>query len=817
MAKTNSEIEKEYQDTLKVSQSLLNGIQRTLETNAQILGQNTDAAKSWSSALMESLGDLNDEESLLKAINSLERQKTEWQSVASELGQEAVDNEKALLNVAQKSLQAELTKVQAINKVNDAAMELADNLNGGLDDFQSSIKNIPVLGNLLGSITKGPVNMLKSGVSNAAKTFVTDFGGALRGGATGMQALGTAGAGAGRALIAAFTGPQAIIAAIIIAAAAAVLGFYKMDAAAKAFREETGLLNSQTEGLQQNIANVTARTGALGASMEDVSKAAAAYSNEFGNIEQASEGVLTSVVTLNKNFGVGVGEAVKLNKVFQNIGGLSAEQAQYLVNQTAQMAKMAGVAPKQVMKDMAESSEYAYKYFQGSPKELAKAAVAAAKLGTSIAQAGKVADGLLDFQNSITSELEASAMLGVNLNFNQARYLAANGDILGSQQAILDEVQKNVDLTSLNVYEQEALAKATNMPLEDLKNQIRIREQFGPLAKEQLAAANALLSSGKDLSDITQADLNAQAEKMAAQEEMQSKFDSMGNKLKDIGNQILIFLAPIGELIFSIFEGFISPIINAVKGIFAAFDPIKQIMKDIFGEGAGIGGVFKFIGKLLAGPITFAINLFANGLKMVIGFVSGIWNIFKGIFTGDFSLILDGLLSIGEGILRFFYQIPMALFDTFFDMFPAIGEWFAGLFGKIKGWFMDLLPGWAQRLLGGGKSKSSEVQQQASQSPQGELTNNGSVDDGVIQGGNVVSTSPEDFLIASKNPGSLAESVGGGGVNISMDGVIAELQSLKNAFLSNKDVFIDRELVSRQISKGQEKNGRINDFGLSTT
>ena len=121
MAKTNSEIEKEYQDTLKVSQSLLNGIQRTLETNAQILGQSTDAAKSWSSALMESLGDLNDEESLLKAINSLERQKTEWQSIASELGQEAVDNEKALLNVAQKSLQAELTKVQAINKVNDAA------------------------------------------------------------------------------------------------------------------------------------------------------------------------------------------------------------------------------------------------------------------------------------------------------------------------------------------------------------------------------------------------------------------------------------------------------------------------------------------------------------------------------------------------------------------------------------------------------------------------------------------------------------------------------------------------------------------------
>ena len=96
-----------------------------------------------------------------------------------------------------------------------------------------------------------------------------------------------------------------------------------------------------------------------------------------------------------------------------------------------------------------------------------------------------------------------------------------------------------------------------------------------------------------------------------------------------------------------------------------------------------------------------------------------------------------------------------------------------------------------------------------------------SINDGVVQAGKVVSTDPADFLIASKNPGGLAEAVGSGGgggsVNISMDGVIAELQALKQAFMSNKDVYLDRELVSRQVSKGQEKSGRVNDFGLSTT
>lgn len=164
-------------------------------------------------------------------------------------------------------------------------------------------------------------------------------------------------------------------AAVLILAAGFAIGlksFKALDTAAKSFRENTGLLVSQTGQVNRNIASTRIEFANLGVSAEDVSKAASDFVNEFGGLEQPTKSVLGSMVMLNKNFGIGTKEASKLNKVFQNIGGLSEEQSQFLIGQTAEMAKMAGVAPQKVISDMAESSEYAYKFFKGSPKELAK-------------------------------------------------------------------------------------------------------------------------------------------------------------------------------------------------------------------------------------------------------------------------------------------------------------------------------------------------------------------------------------------------------------------------------------------------------------
>ena len=342
------------------------------------------------------------------------------------------------------------------------------------------------------------------------------------------------------------------------------------------------------------------------------------------------------------------------------------------------------------MADIANSAEVAATYFQGSVGNLTKAAIQAAKMGTSLKQAADVSDNLLDFESSITNELTASAMLGKSINFNKARELAAQGNIVGAQQSVLDTLEKTVDLNNVNKFQLDAIAKASGMPVAEIQKQLNLRKQFGKLDADQMKAADELLASGKELSDISDEDLKKQTESVIANQQMQSEFDKMANQLSAIGSDILMTFMPVGKMIMGLLspimkliKGFFAPIGNAIQGIMDAFKPIQDIMSDIFGDGAGIGAVFETIGTILAGPITFAINMFANATKMVLSLISGVYDVFKGIFTGDFSLIGDGLMSIGESILRFFYSIPVVLYETIVDMFPSIGSFFSNLFSGV--------------------------------------------------------------------------------------------------------------------------------------
>jgi hypothetical protein len=562
--------------------------------------------------------------------------------------------------------------------------------------------------------------------------------------------------------------------------------------------------------------------------MSDVAKTAAAFTNEFDGIEMASDAVLTSMVVLNKNFGIAAEDGAKLNKIFQTMGGLSAEQSQSLINSTAEMAKMAGVAPSKVIKDMADNAESAYKYFDGNPKALAKAAVEAAKLGTSITQATDVADGLLDFENSITAELEASAMLGTRLNLSQARYLAANDDILGAQQAVLDQVSQLGDLTKLNRYEQEALTAATNMPIGDLIRQQQIRERFGRLDKDQLAAAMSLLDTGKDITQINEADLMAQNEKLKKQQEMQNSFDVMKNEASAIFDELMQALMPLGKIvigiiipIFSIVKGFFSLIGSSLERVMAAVGKLFAPFKELFGEGSGEGfaKVMEFVGEVLARGIATAINFIARVIDGIANIIGGIFDVMKGIFTLDFSMIGTGLLKIFGGIIETILSIPLAVMDTFIDLFDSVLGIFGSIGAQIKTFLLDLIPDWVKDLLTVGKSDTAGVQEQKQSENGGQnlsqFEDGGSIDDGIVQNGKIITTNPEDTLIATKTPGDLLGGLaagvsslfGGGGGSVDNTAMVSKLDELILAVKETRDVYMDGRKVTAGVSNTVDKIG----------
>ena len=86
----------------------------------------------------------------------------------------------------------------------------------------------------------------------------------------------------------------------------------------------------------------------------------------------------------------------------------------------------------------------------------------------------------------------------------------------------------------------------------------------------------------------------------------------------------------------------------------------------------------------------------------------------------------------------------------------------------------------------------------------------GGVSDGVIDPeGNIISTDPADYLIATKTPGEMAGAVseGGGGVSIDLGPLIAKVDQLIGVVEKGGDVILDGNKVGRNLAMASSKMG----------
>jgi hypothetical protein len=165
-----------------------------------------------------------------------------------------------------------------------------------------------------------------------------------------------------------------------------------------------------------------------------------ALSAEMGGMEQATFGNQLNINMMANNLGVTGGEAVKLQGALARLNGGSLDTAANLTDGARSFAEMNNIPVSQLMGDVAGATEEFALFGKQGGKNIIEAAGAAAKLGTSMSTLSGIADGLLDFESSITKELELSAMLGKNINLNRARGLAYEGDIQGAVNETLNQL-----------------------------------------------------------------------------------------------------------------------------------------------------------------------------------------------------------------------------------------------------------------------------------------------------------------------------------------------------------------------------------------
>lgn len=358
--------------------------------------------------------------------------------------------------------------------------------------------------------------------------------------------------------------------------AAALDSFTEISAASKKFREETGLTASQSKDLDNQVKNIRNNFSQLGIKADDVYDTIGALKGEFADNARLSEAVVSSMTILNKNFGIAQKDAAKVSMIMQSMAGLSAETAQGVSQQVAEMANLAGVAPSQVFKDIADSAEETYTYFKGDINLIARQAIEARRLGSTLKDVLKTTEDLLDFENGIEKELVAATFVGGQFNLSQARALAYAGKNVEAQKEILRQVERTGKFADQDMFTKKVLADAANMTVEQLTKQLQIQKLLSGLSDDEALKAQAAIDKGLNLNGLTQDQLMNKTKELAKQEEIADKVTQMENAFKGIvaslGTALLPLMEGLAPLVTMVAEafGFVFKVLNFIPGVFPA-------------------------------------------------------------------------------------------------------------------------------------------------------------------------------------------------------------------------------------------------------
>tara|TARA_Y100000310_G_scaffold154330_1_gene153890 strand:+ start:3867 stop:5573 length:1707 start_codon:yes stop_codon:yes gene_type:complete len=215
---------------------------------------------------------------------------------------------------------------------------------------------------------------------------------------------------------------------------------------------------------------------------------AMAITEEFGNINEASVGLTAQMKWMSFWTGVTADSQAKVLGAMAATSDASLSTLHSQISSTKQLAKAAGIPFKAVMEDVANNTKLFSEYAKDGGKNIMAAAVEAKAMGVSLSEVASISDSLLNFEEGIANQMEASMLLGREINLDRARQLNLAGDQAGMMKEIKAQVGSEAEFNKMNVLQRQALAGAIGLTTEELSKMVREEEK----ANENVIAKAAL-------------------------------------------------------------------------------------------------------------------------------------------------------------------------------------------------------------------------------------------------------------------------------------------------------------------------------------
>ena len=262
---------------------------------------------------------------------------------------------------------------------------------------------------------------------------------------------------------------------------------------------------------------------------------------------------------------------------------------------------------------------------------LARAAGAAAALGTNLQGVEDIAKNLMNFESSIEAEMQAQLLTGMQLNLAKAREYALNNDLEGVAREVGRQGMDAAKFSHMNYIQQENMAKALGMSREQMSKMLIMQEISKGLTAEEIANR-----TGMKRQDV---------EALSAQEKWQT-----------MKQRFLESLVPLLEPVLQLTTDILIPVTKFVLG------PISWLI----GQISRLGGLIKEDNKTLRGII----GLIAIAIPAAVFRLGAFGKMFRGIFVG--------VGKIGKGIAGWVTNLisarkAAAATDVVFD--KSINRW----------------------------------------------------------------------------------------------------------------------------------------------
>jgi len=371
----------------------------------------------------------------------------------------------------------------------------------------------------------------------------------------------------------------------------------KADQATGELAKSFGTSYSEAASIRNELNTIANLSGDVNINTAALQKSLVAINKEFGTASTLNGQLLKDFTNLTTVAGYTEEAALGLSRITLATGTDLSENTSEILGQAVAFNAVNGLAlnEKEIVEGVAKASAATTLSLGMQPGEIAKAVAQSKALGVSLEQVEQISSSLLNFEQSISSELEAELLTGKNLNLEKARLAALNGDIATVAEEIAKQTGSAADFTKMNVIQQEALAKSVGMTREDLAKSLIEREALAAAGLKEGTAIDAYNKLKKEGLSDDQIAKKLGDDKLAAQlksQSVQERFNASVEKLREIfisvAEPILQIVSPFVELATKIL-----PLINI------ALTPITLTFQ-VIGKSIGfiIDGMNKFVNLL---------------------------------------------------------------------------------------------------------------------------------------------------------------------------------------------------------------------------